>query len=836
MGEQIYSVSKYGYPLYSQIRELLVIFQGVPKATITSLIQAVWDQRGTPQSQVEWSDPDAWIPQRLSGEQADLARRIWEQSNRKVNPRYLGSDYRFINNQALAIPDSAGVYQITERGQAFLNGDPQFLRRLDEAEGLTRLLTILAPRTRAKANELLAEWTRFLSEQGKSGATSTIKESLRQRLANLVERGFVWREGNTYVITPQGVEYATAAPITLTVPALAATRATVSDSGQAGRETILTPIQEGGFRPEDTRLSGGDQDVRHDNDRDANRGGTRMSTEVTAVTRGYQELEPEVEEATVEIDDRPVSSQPVDWSISALREKYERGQIDLQPHYQREYVWELKPELPSRLVESLLLEIPIPPIYFGKMPGGRLEIIDGQQRLTTLIRFVRNEFALQRLQRLGSLNGKLFRDLTDEHQAKVLDAPIRSVVIDAGRNQNLRYDVFERLNRGSMALNEQELRNCVYRGPFCDLLAELEKDSAWRKVKGGDKPESRFVEREMILRFFAFANRIEHYKGNLKRFLNEYMGTHAPKGPEPIAAQAGMFRQTMQNVYTVFGPNAGRLYSTGTEDHATRDGKWDTKFSVSALDIQASALLGHAPSKVQAAAEQIREAYLFYLLTNPQVRLAISRQPANAAATRLRWFGFKVQVQNILSDAATEPRFFSYEFRRRLFDTNPICAICKNQIHSFEDSTVDHVQPYSKGGKTIPENAQLAHRSCNARKYIQSVEGALGDNPLQEAQILFQVGHFVAAGGVAGVALERHLKRLCDRHQPPIVYGRGDGISKINNMLKEAGVYDITQWRQIQWMGDVRNSCDHAGANPPRREDVDNLIQQVRRFIALSPV
>ena len=146
--------------------------------------------------------------------------------------------------------------------------------------------------------------------------------------------------------------------------------------------------------------------------------------------------------------------------------------MDLQPHYQRQYVWELKPELPSRLVESLLLEIPVPPIYFGKMPGGRLEVIDGQQRLTTLIKFVRNEFPLQRLQRMGSLNGKYFRDLSDEQQAKVLDAPIRSIVIDAGNNQNLRYEVFERLNRGSMGLNEQELRNCVYRGPFCDLLGE----------------------------------------------------------------------------------------------------------------------------------------------------------------------------------------------------------------------------------------------------------------------------------------------------------------------------------------------------------------------------
>ena len=434
---------------------------------------------------------------------------------------------------------------------------------------------------------------------------------------------------------------------------------------------------------------------------------------------GYPELEPDVDGDEVQnTDARPVSSQPNDWNISTLRDKFERGMVDLQPHYQREYVWELKLELPSRLVESLLLEIPVPPIYFGKMQGGRLEVIDGQQRLTTLIKFVKNEFHLQRLQRMGSLNGKYFRDMSEEHQAKILDAPIRSIVVDAGNNQNLRYEVFERLNRGSMGLNEQELRNCVYRGSFCDLLAELEKDTTWRRIKGSNKPEHRFVEREMILRFFAFANRLGDYKGKLKSFLNDYMGKYAPQGDDDIKSQATIFRQTMLNVWNVFGENSARLYNTGTEDRPAVEGKWEPKFSISALDIQASALMGQHTGKVQNAAEQIRELYVFYLLTQPQVRLAISRQPAGSAATRLRWTGFKAQVQTILDGTDVEPRFYTLVFRRHLFHSDPTCRICGNQIHIFEDTTVDHKHPYSLGGKTTTENAQLAHRSCNARKSI----------------------------------------------------------------------------------------------------------------------
>ncbi len=81
----------------------------------------------------------------------------------------------------------------------------------------------------------------------------------------------------------------------------------------------------------------------------------------------------------------------------ALEAKYKKGKIDLQPEYQREYVWSQRPELPSRLIESLLLDIPIPPIYFAEMPDKRLEVIDGQQRLTTLMKFVNNEFVLRKL-------------------------------------------------------------------------------------------------------------------------------------------------------------------------------------------------------------------------------------------------------------------------------------------------------------------------------------------------------------------------------------------------------------------------------------------------------
>lgn len=387
-------------------------------------------------------------------------------------------------------------------------------------------------------------------------------------------------------------------------------------------------------------------------------------------------------------DDRPVTSQIRDWTISALTGILDRGKLELQPHFQREYVWSLRPELPSRLIESLLLDIPIPPIYLGKAPGGQLEVIDGQQRLTTLVKFVRNEFELRKLNRMNSLNGKTFKELTTEQQEKILGEPIRTIVIDSAGNSELRYEIFERLNRGSMALNEQELRNCVYRGPFNDLLAELEMDSNWRKLKGGNEPEWRFKEREMILRFFAFANRLFQYNGHLKGFLNEYMAQYAPRDEAALKAHATLFRQTMQNIYAVFGPNSARLYEVNPR---TNNGTWDSKFSVTAWDIQASALMNRSPAKVQKAAERIRDVFISTMLTDIEMQDAISRRTGSTVQTKIRFTKFRGMVDRILAGVVEEPRLFEYAFRKELWDKSHTCQLCKNEIHLFEDSAVDHI-------------------------------------------------------------------------------------------------------------------------------------------------
>lgn len=196
------------FPVYSEVSVLLNIFQGEKKDAVWGLIKAVFDHAGTPQNNVDWSQPDEWIDQRLQGPYRVLATRVWTESRKTVNPRHIYGSYLFINTFSLLALDSQGAYQLTERGAGFLANDSSVIRALDEEEGLPQLLAILAAHSPAKRGDLLEEWSEFLLENSNYSTASTFKDTLRRRLLNLVERGYVTRDGNTYTITEQGVAYA----------------------------------------------------------------------------------------------------------------------------------------------------------------------------------------------------------------------------------------------------------------------------------------------------------------------------------------------------------------------------------------------------------------------------------------------------------------------------------------------------------------------------------------------------------------------------------------------------------------------------------------------------
>ncbi len=202
------------FPIYSEVRNLLKIWKDTNKAAVLQMLNAVYAERGTPQDPADWTNPDDWIGKLLTGGHKELARRTWEESGRTANPRHLFGSYIFINRYELLTPDAAGTYHLTATGTGFLSDDPATVRKIDEAEGLPQLLAILAAHSPAKRGDLLADWGDLLRTRSGFTAESSIMDTLRRRILNLVERGFITRDGNTYTITSTGIAYAakTSAP------------------------------------------------------------------------------------------------------------------------------------------------------------------------------------------------------------------------------------------------------------------------------------------------------------------------------------------------------------------------------------------------------------------------------------------------------------------------------------------------------------------------------------------------------------------------------------------------------------------------------------------------
>lgn len=162
--------------------------------------------------------------------------------------------------------------------------------------------------------------------------------------------------------------------------------------------------------------------------------------------------------------ERRVYSDKRDRSIFELYRQYQKGNLELRPEFQRLHVWDNSKS--SRLIESVLWEVPIPVIYLSEESDSKYSVIDGQQRLNAFIKFLENNLRLSGLAILTELNGKRFQDMPKDLQDKFENATIRIIEIRKESNPDVRFDIFERLNTGAVQLNAQELRNCIYRGEY----------------------------------------------------------------------------------------------------------------------------------------------------------------------------------------------------------------------------------------------------------------------------------------------------------------------------------------------------------------------------------
>ncbi len=196
------------YPDYHVVKSLIRILDGVKVSDFKNMWNTVWGLRGTPQNTVDWKNPDIWIPERLSGKDRELALKVWNESNKLVNPRWTRGS-QFLMNGYNLIQENNGIYQLNERGTEFssLNKLSPIINEIDIAEGVIQILLQLSLIENGKRSDLLGDWSDYLKSNSNVKKESVEKDYLTRRLSNLVNRQLIKKTGNSYSISVAGLEY-----------------------------------------------------------------------------------------------------------------------------------------------------------------------------------------------------------------------------------------------------------------------------------------------------------------------------------------------------------------------------------------------------------------------------------------------------------------------------------------------------------------------------------------------------------------------------------------------------------------------------------------------------
>ena len=414
---------------------------------------------------------------------------------------------------------------------------------------------------------------------------------------------------------------------------------------------------------------------------------------------------------------RTIRTNSADPEIDSLWNKWKRGRLILQPDFQRQFVWDGAKA--SRLIESALLSVPLPIVYLAEEPDNKESVIDGQQRLTSFFAFIDGKFPsgqsfrLSKMKVFPELNKKGYSDLSEELQDKIRYYQIRTVTIRRDSDPDLKFEIFERLNTGSVPLNEMELRNCVYRGSYMALLKELSENPDFMFLVGLKKPDKRMKDLELVLRFAAFYHvTYLKYQAPMKRFFNREMEKYQHINDEEAQQLREAFKNSVQIVKSLFGESAFKRFSRGSE--ANPSGVWETQqFNTSLYDVMMGIFCNKDKNQVYAALDSIREGLIELMATNPDFIDAITLGTSDNDRVIKRFDLVRHLVNDILQSHRVQPRCFSRKLKQGLYDNDSTCAICEQKIQHIDDAAVDHIEQYWRGGKTIPENARLTHRYCN---------------------------------------------------------------------------------------------------------------------------
>lgn len=244
---------------------------------------------------------------------------------------------------------------------------------------------------------------------------------------------------------------------------------------------------------------------------------TQLSLPVTEVRRSDADKEIKAKQQEVKYDLR-------DFTIDYIVQQFQQD-LFYVPEYQREFIW--RPSHKYRFIESLVLGLPIPMMFVASMDDGRLEIVDGAQRIQTLEEFLSGDLQLEGLAKLPSLNGFRYEDMSVAQQRKFSTRALRIVVLEDSTTPETRHEIFDRVNTSGDKARPAEIRRGAFTGSFMDFVKACARKSLFRELCPiSEGLQKRREDEELVLRFFAYSDRYKKFQHDVNKFLDKFVQEH----------------------------------------------------------------------------------------------------------------------------------------------------------------------------------------------------------------------------------------------------------------------------------------------------------------------
>jgi uncharacterized protein with ParB-like and HNH nuclease domain len=266
-------------------------------------------------------------------------------------------------------------------------------------------------------------------------------------------------------------------------------------------------------------------------------------------------------------DPEEIRVRPMVFSAYQVHHDISRGKIDLNPEFQRNFVWSDAQR--SLLIESMLLKIPLPAFYFAEDKRGRYQVVDGLQRLTVINQYLNNEFKLKSLQYLHQLEGKYFSEdpikqisaskaLEEPYNSRIEGTQLNINVIEASSPLGVKYDIFYRINTGGRPLNRQEIRNCFATERTRRLLKQMAGNELFGQATAESVKDTRMDAQELALRFCGFLLYAGDYSGEMNSFLDNVLDRLNDKSDEDLTKIQEKYFKSLRCALHLFGTYAFR--------------------------------------------------------------------------------------------------------------------------------------------------------------------------------------------------------------------------------------------------------------------------------------